>query len=108
MPVDPFELGHADRRDDIRHPIAEATHRVRLVILSATAPTSIVHVAGSTSTNTGRAPQYPTAFAQAMYVSVGTMTSSPGPTPAPNNARCSAAVPLTHATAWSAAQNLAN
>jgi len=48
---------------------------------------------------TGSAPQYRTAFAEAMNVTVGTITASPDPTPASRSATCSAAVPLAQPTA---------
>ena len=51
-------------------------------------------MAASLSMNTGRAPTYRTTLADATKVSVGTRTSSPGPTPSRMSARWSAAVPL--------------
>jgi hypothetical protein len=51
---------------------------------------------------TGSAPQYLTALAEAMKVTVGTMTASPGPTPAMRSATWRAAVPLEQATAYRA------
>src|SRR5581483_3086612 len=57
------------------------------------------NVSRHTSTNTGRAPQYCTLLAVAMYEWLTVTTSSPGPTHAASSARCSAAVPdeTTHA-----------
>src|ERR1039458_3199842 len=46
----------------------------------------------STSTITGVAPRWTTTLAVAQNVSVGTITSSPGPTPSAANDVCSAAV----------------
>ena len=50
-------------------------------------------VAGSTSANTGAAPTATTAWAVAVNVSAGTITSSPGPMPAAASAIRRAAVP---------------
>src|SRR3954470_5773495 len=52
------------------------------------------------SASTGVAPQYRTAAAVAANVIAGTITSSPGPTPAARYARCSAAVQEDTASAW--------
>ena len=49
---------------------------------------------------TGSAPTYRTALTLATKVRAGTITSSPGPTPAASSARCSAAVPLLTAATW--------
>ncbi len=57
---------------------------------------------GSLSKKTGVAPRYVTALTVAMKVRVGTITSSPGPTPAIRSATWRAAVPFTQATAWRA------
>ena len=54
---------------------------------------SIRSVRGSTSANTGVAPACKTASAVATNVMAGTITSSPGPTPAALNARDRASVP---------------
>ena len=45
------------------------------------------------STNTGIAPAWSTAIADALKLYAGTNTSSPGPTPAAHSAMCKAAVP---------------
>ena len=60
------------------------------------------------SANTGRPPLSATAFALATNVSVGTITSAPGPTPSAMHERCSAAVQFATATASSAPQKAAN
>ena len=65
-------------------------------------------MAGSTSANTGVAPQCQTAFAVAMNDSDGTITSSPGPTPEAYSARCSAVVQFVVAIAWRAPTRAAN
>ena len=54
------------------------------------------------STKCGTAPQYDTALAVAMKVSVGISTSSPGSTPASSRQMCSAEVPFDVATACAA------
>src|SRR5690606_6407113 len=59
-------------------------------------------------TRTGRAPVMSIAAALATRVKGTVMTSSPGPTPAASNARCSALVPVLTATPYPAPQNLAN
>src|SRR2546422_10566082 len=64
-------------------------------------------VAHAESTNTGVAPQYVTAFAVAMKVSDGTMTSSPGDRSSARRARWSALVPLLHATTYRTSQKAA-
>src|SRR5690606_32772020 len=53
---------------------------------------SIQSVSGSTSTKTGLAPTCSTTLAVAAKVSVGTITSSPGPIPNATSATCSPAV----------------
>ena len=65
-------------------------------------------VSGSESTSTGSAPRKRTALAVAIMVKVGIRTSSPSPTPAAASARCSAAVPLEHATPCSQPTAAAN
>src|SRR6266480_137431 len=67
---------------------------VRGVTRLAASETSMLYVAGSTSANTGVAPACRTAWAVAMNPSAGTITSSPGPTPAAASATWSAEVPL--------------
>src|SRR5687767_13813739 len=66
------------------------------------------HVSSSESTSTGAPRSYAIAFADAMNVSDGTSTSSPGSTPASRIATCSAAVPVAHATACFAPTYAAN
>src|SRR5205807_10215349 len=61
---------------------------VRLVILRSTSAGSTLKVRGSMSANTTVAPVYRIAFADAMNVNDGTMTSSPGPTSIEASARC--------------------
>src|SRR4051794_20112251 len=65
-------------------------------------------VVASESTKTGRAPQYATAFAEATYVRVGTMTSSPLVMPSARSARCRATVPFEQDMPCSTVQNFAN
>ena len=65
-------------------------------------------MSGRQSTNTGVAPQWLTASAVAMKVLTGTMTSSPGPTPAACSARRTASVPVLTPTQCAAPQNAAN
>ena len=62
---------------------------------------SILRDMGSLSTSFIVAPVYSTAFAVAIMVKAGKMTSSPGPMPSAAITRCSATVPLAHATACS-------
>src|ERR1700755_3668277 len=76
--------------------------RVRGVIARSAAVGSRLRVPGSTSANTGVAPQCQTALAVAMNDSDGTMTSSPGPTPDAYSARCSAVVQFVVAIACAA------
>ena len=57
--------------------------------------------------NTGQAPACRMALAVATKVSVEVSTQSPGRTPATISAVCSAAVPLTVATAWAQPRRLA-
>src|SRR5450756_108752 len=73
---------------------------VRSVILARTSSGSICHVSAQESTKTGVAPAYLIAFTDAMYVSVGTMTSSPGPIPRATSAKCKATVPFETAVAY--------
>jgi len=56
-------------------------------------------VSGSASAKTGRVPSKTAAFAVAMKVIAGTITSSPRPIPCDAIAACRAAVPLQTATA---------
>src|SRR6266536_839977 len=60
---------------------------VRLVMRCAMSAGSMLYVRASMSANTTVAPVYRIAFAEAMNVNDGTMTSSPGPTPAVASAR---------------------
>jgi hypothetical protein len=60
------------------------------------------------SANTGVAPAYSTAFAVAMKVYDGQITSSPGWTPASTSPRCNAVVHEEVATAWRAPTRSAN
>src|SRR5690606_27066054 len=59
---------------------------VRGETAASTAAGSMHSVSGRTSTRTGRAPTCSTTFAVAAKVSVGTITSSPGPTPSATSA----------------------
>src|SRR5215213_3779158 len=68
--------------------------RVRSVIAASMFATLRLPVSGSTSTNTGFAPASRIAVEEAMNVIGVVITSSPGPTPSPINARCSAPVQL--------------
>src|SRR5450759_1323471 len=81
---------------------------VRSVILARTSSGSICHVSAQESTKTGVAPAYLIAFTDAMYVSVGTMTSSPGPIPRATSAKCKATVPFETAVAHPTPTYLAN
>src|SRR5215468_10300778 len=81
---------------------------VRGVILASIAMGSMFQLSASESTKTGRASQCATAFAVATNVSVGTMTSSPEPTPSALRATCNAAVPLQHEMACLTPQKSAN
>ena len=64
------------------------TPTVRSVTAASTAAGSRQKKSGSMSTNTGVAPVSATEFAVAAKVKDGTMTSSPGPTPAASRPRC--------------------
>src|SRR5271166_2730858 len=76
---------------------------VRGVIRRSTSSGSRLGTSRETiSANTGVAPQYSAAAAVAANVNEGTITSSPGPTPAARYARCRAAVQLDTAIAWRA------
>jgi len=66
------------------------------------------HVCGSQSANTGSASTYRTAFAVAMYVRSGMMTSSPALIPSDNSAKWSALVPFVHEIACRVPTKLAN
>ena len=66
---------------------------MRGVIAGSMAAGSMLAVSGRQSTKTGVAPAWLTASAVAMKVLTGTMTSSPGPTPAACRARRTASVP---------------
>ena len=81
---------------------------VRGPIAASVARRSRANEQASRSTNTGAAPVATTAFADAMNVRAGTITSSPGPTPAATSAICSAAVPELAATARSVPTKEAN
>ena len=76
--------------------------RVRAVTAAATARGSMLKVRGSMSTNAGHAPTWRMAFAVAMQVNAGQITSSPGPTPLRCSAICIAEVHELVATACSA------
>jgi len=65
---------------------------VRELTRRAASPTSRLKVNGSMSQKTVFAPAYSTALAVDSHVKAGTITSSPGPTPAASAAKCSAAV----------------
>jgi len=60
------------------------------------------------STKTGTAPRCTTALIVATQVYVGTITSSPGPTPSAASAVINAAVPEVTPTAWRAPTAWAN
>src|SRR5919204_1206140 len=62
----------------------------------------------ATSAKTGVAPVYAIALTVATKVIDGTTTSSPGPSPAPAQIRCSAAVPFVAASACGAPVYAAN
>ena len=81
---------------------------VRGVTASPMRDGSMLAVSGRQSTKTGVAPQWLTASAVAMKVLTGTMTSSPGPTPAACSARRTASVPVLTPAQCSAPQNAAN
>ena len=68
--------------------------RVRGVIAAATCRGSMFQVRGSASTTTGVAPARTIAAAHEMIVSVGRITSSPGPSRSAVTATSSAALPL--------------
>ncbi len=61
-------------------------------------------VAGSISEKTGTAPHIETEEAVAENENAGTITSSPGPTPAASSAAWRAVVPFETATAWGTPQ----
>ncbi len=73
--------------------------RVRLVIFRATSSGSIVRVAGSTSTRTGRAPRWMMTAAVEVNVYTLVMTSSPGRSSMASRARWRPAVAELTATA---------
>src|SRR5215470_8182042 len=70
-----------------------AIARVRGVMAAAIAAISMLPVARSASTKTGLAPVSATAWAVAVWVMAGTMTSSPAPRPSANHTRC---MPVVH------------
>ena len=74
---------------------------VRGVIAAAMAETSMLNVAGSISTRTGRAPSLTMAPAVAKNEYVVVMTSSPGEIPSAISASRTASVPEDTATACS-------
>src|SRR3954468_21622711 len=79
------------------------TARVRGVTAASTAAAdSHGSVSPATSAKTGVAPVYATALTVATKLSEGTITSSPGPSPAARQIRCNAAVQLVTASACSA------
>src|SRR4029079_17255016 len=82
--------------------------RVFDVRAAMTASSDALSVSASTSTSTGVAPTWAITSALAANVHVGTMTSSPGPTPIASSARCSAAVAELTATAFGNPTNAAN
>ena len=69
------------------------TARVRGVSARSSAAGSSVHVAGSTSTNTGCAPAMRIVEAEATKEKAGVITSSPGRTPTAARASRRASVP---------------
>jgi hypothetical protein len=81
---------------------------VRAVIAASSADGSMVKVAGSTSTKTGRAPFSKIASPVAMNVLATVTTSSPGPTPKASRARVRASVPLATPQACATPQYRAN
>jgi len=81
------------------------TARVRSPICASKEAGSRFCVSSSTSAKTGTAPTWSAAVALATKVKAGTITSSPGRTPAALRATSSAAVPLDTATARLAPQN---
>jgi len=74
--------------------------RVRFVTAAETDDTSMVAVRSSQSTSTGVAPAYQIAWAVAMNVFAGRMTSSPAPMPSPRRIRCRASAPLATPMQW--------
>src|SRR5437764_10291773 len=84
------------------------TALVLLETLRSTSARLILSVSRSTSAKMTRAPRYITAWAVETNVIVGTITSSPGPTPASSVAKSSAAVALFNATAYGAPRYCAN
>ena len=79
----------ADRRHVRGHPWActGMTARVRCVIRASRARGSRLCVTGSMSQKTGTAPWWRTAMAVATKLNAGTITSSPGCTPAATTAQ---------------------
>src|SRR5258708_5957630 len=73
---------------------------VREVIRRSASARSSVNVSRLTSAKAGTAPARETAFAVAINVKSGTITSSPGPIPSPCNAIASAIVALFTTSAW--------
>ncbi len=82
--------------------------RVFAVIAPSMSAGSMLKVRGSTSMNTGVAPQYRTLLAVAMYEWLTVTTSSPSFTPATLNARWRAVVQLETAQACGASTYSAN
>ena len=76
------------------------TARVSPVTLCRTSAGSIVKVSGSQSANTGTAPHCSTTNAVAAMVTVGTITSSPGPTPAASRQASRVPEPELHEMAY--------
>ena len=76
--------------------------RVRGVTAASTASGSIVQVASVTSTNTGSAPAAIGAYAVALNVSAGTITSSPHPIPSAFSATSIVTVPFDIKIPWRA------
>ena len=72
--------------------------------LYSTSAGSRLNVSGRISANTGFAPSRHTALAVAKNVKLGTITSSPGPTPSANSASKIASLPEAQPTACSAPQ----
>ncbi len=81
---------------------------VRLVTAASAACGSRFNVTGSMSANTGLAPSYTIALAEATNDSGLVTTSSPASTPTARNARCNPAVPLLTAQAYGAPTRAAN
>ena len=79
-------------------------------LIAARAASAEIHGRSSAamSANTGVAPVYRTALAVATKLNEGTITSSPGPSPAARQIRCNPAVQLVTASACSTPTYSAN